>query len=199
VPRVRSDDYDAKTQAILDSAAALFARVGYPNAKMQDIAQACGATKSMLYHYFPTKDELLFEMLTEHMNQVIAALEEALQATGTPHQRLLALVQAYTQKSAQARRRHVTTMNDQKFLPKALQTPLIEMQDQVIDMTARLLRELKPGMPDRVYKPYTMMLIGTLNWTDFWFKPGGPMKAQELCERITHLFLHGFLSDPPAA
>ena len=59
MPRVRSDDYDTKSRAILDSAASLFAKVGYPNAKMQDIAQACGATKSMLYHYFPTKDDLL--------------------------------------------------------------------------------------------------------------------------------------------
>ncbi|RZI78302.1 MAG: TetR family transcriptional regulator, partial [Variovorax sp.] len=38
MPRVRSDDYDAKSLSIMDSAAALFAKVGYPNAKMQDIA-----------------------------------------------------------------------------------------------------------------------------------------------------------------
>jgi AcrR family transcriptional regulator len=80
MPRVRSDDYDAKTHAILDSAAALFAKVGYPSAKMQDIAKACGASKSMLYHYFPTKDDLLYAMLEEHLQRVIVALEEALAA-----------------------------------------------------------------------------------------------------------------------
>jgi AcrR family transcriptional regulator len=199
VPRVRSGDYDAKTQAILDSAAALFAKVGYPNTKMQDIAQACGATKSMLYHYFPTKDDLLAAMLSEHMDAVIVGLEEALLVDGTPEARLLALVQAYTQKSALTRRRHVTTMNDLKFLPKALQTPILEAQSQVVDMASQLLRALKPGMPERVYKPYTMMLIGILNWTDFWFRPNGPMKATELCERITRLFLNGYLAATPDA
>lgn len=199
MPRVRSGDYDAKTQAILDSAAALFAKVGYPNTKMQDIAQACGATKSMLYHYFPTKDDLLAAMLSEHMDAVIVGLEEALLVDGTPEARLLALVQAYTQKSALTRRRHVTTMNDLKFLPKALQTPILEAQSQVVDMASQLLRELKPGMPERVYKPYTMMLIGILNWTDFWFRPNGPMKATELCERITQLFLNGYLAATPDA
>lgn len=197
MPRVRSDDYDAKTQAILDSAAALFAKVGYPNAKMQDIAQACGATKSMLYHYFPTKDDLLAAMLTEHMDAVIAGLEEALLVEGTPDARLLALVQAYTQKSALTRRRHVTTMNDLKFLPKALQAPILQAQSQVVEMTSQLLRTLRPGMPERVYKPYTMMLVGILNWTDFWFRPNGPMKAPELCERITQLFLNGYLAAAP--
>ena len=44
MPRVRSDDYEAKSQAIMDCAAALFAKEGYPSAKMQDVAAACGAT-----------------------------------------------------------------------------------------------------------------------------------------------------------
>jgi len=197
MPRVRSDDYDAKTHAILDSAAVLFAKVGYPSAKMQDIAKACGASKSMLYHYFPTKDDLLYAMLEEHLQRVIVALEEALATPATPHERFSAFVLAYTQKSAQSRRRHVSAMNDVKFLPKALQTPLLEQQSRVTDLAADLLKSLKPGQPDTVYKPYAMMLVGMLNWTDFWFRPGGPMKAPELCERMTQLFLHGFLSDPP--
>ena len=197
MPRVRSDDYDAKTHAILDSAAVLFAKVGYPSAKMQDIARACGASKSMLYHYFPTKDDLLYAMLEEHLQRVIVALEEALATPATPHERFAGFVLAYTQKSAQSRRRHVSAMNDVKFLPKALQTPLLEQQSRVTDLAADLLKSLKPGQPDTVYKPYAMMLVGMLNWTDFWFRPNGPMKAPELCERMTQLFLHGFLSDPP--
>lgn len=195
MPRVRSDDYDAKSQSIMDSAAALFAKVGYPNAKMQDIAEACGATKSMLYHYFPTKDKLLSAMLTEHLEKVIASVDEAV-AGGTPAKsRFATFVQTYTQKSAQSRRRHVIAMNDVKFLPKAMQTPLRQLEKKVTDQVADLLREVNPGLEDGVYKPYTMMLLGMLNWTDYWFRPGGPMKSDELCERITRLFLHGFMAE----
>ena len=197
MPRVRSDDYDAKTHAILDSAAVLFAKVGYPSAKMQDIAKACGASKSMLYHYFPTKDELLYAMLEEHLQRVIVALEEAMAEPVQPRERFAAFVLAYTQKSAQSRRRHVSAMNDVKFLPKVLQAPILEQQSRVTDLAAELLKAVKPGQPPEVYKPYAMMLIGMLNWTDFWFRPSGPLKAPELCERKTQLFLHGFLSDPP--
>ncbi|MBG9388012.1 TetR/AcrR family transcriptional regulator [Caenimonas aquaedulcis] len=195
MPRVRSDDYESKAQAIMDCAAALFAKEGYPSAKMQDVAQACGATKSMLYHYFPTKDDLLFAMLKEHLERVIAGLDEAVSTAGTPRERLMALVQAYTQKSAQSRRRHVIAMNDVKYLPKAKQAPLIELQRQLTQSVSALIRELNPGLPEDVYKPYTMMLIGMLNWTDFWYKPGGAMKPQELCDRISRLFLKGFLAE----
>lgn len=63
MPPVRSDDYDAKSYLIMDSAAALFAKEGYPSAKMQDVAKGCGVTMFLLYHYFPAKEDLLSEML----------------------------------------------------------------------------------------------------------------------------------------
>lgn len=195
MPRVRADDYDAKTQSILDSAAALFAKVGYPGAKMQDIAKACGASKSMLYHYFPTKDDLLFAMLEEHLEKVIAGIEEVAAMPRPARERFAAFVLVYAQKSAQSRRRHVSAMNDVKFLPKAMQGPLLALETKVTDLVATMLRELNPGLPDEVYKPYTMLLLGMLNWTDTWYKPGGTIKPQELCERISRLFLRGFLSE----
>ncbi|HEY9238882.1 MAG TPA: TetR/AcrR family transcriptional regulator [Burkholderiaceae bacterium] len=195
MPRVRSDDYESKSQAIMDCAANLFAKVGYPSAKMQDVAAACGATKSMLYHYFPTKDDLLFAMLQEHLQRVIAGLREALATVGTPRARLEALVLVYTQKSNQSRRRHVIAMNDVKFLPKAQQTPLFALQREIVALVSDLLREVNPGLPDHVYKPYGLMLIGMLNWADFWYTPSGPVKPQELCDRMSRLFLRGFLAE----
>jgi len=195
MPRVRADDYDAKAQSIMDSAAALFAKTGYPGAKMQDIAKACGATKSMLYHYFPSKDDLLFAMLEEHLERVIAGIEQVLAEGGSPRARFAAFVLVYTQKSAQARRRHVTAMNDVKYLPRSMQTPLLELERKATNLVADLLRELNPGLPDEAYKPYTMLLLGMLNWTDLWYRPTGTIKPQDLCERISRLFLRGFLAE----
>lgn len=197
MPRVRADDYETKSQAIMDCAAALFAKEGYPSAKMQDIAQACGATKSMLYHYYPTKDDLLFAMLQEHLERVLASIEEALATIGKPKERLQAMVEVYTQKSAQSRRRHIIAMQDVKYLPRPRQVPLIALQRRVTELVAALLRDLNPGLPEHVYKPYTMMLLGMMNWADTWYKPSGPMKPQELCDRLSRLFLRGFLAEKP--
>lgn len=195
MPRIRSDNYETKAQAIMDSAAAIFAKEGYPAAKMQDVAKACGATKSMLYHYYPTKDDLLFAMLQEHLQRLINALEDALASGASAPKRLQMMVEAYTQKSNQSRRRHMVAMNDVKFLPKAKQTPLINMQRQLTELVTRLLHELNPHLPEELYKPYTMMMLGMLNWTDFWYKPSGTVKPQELCDRLTRLFLAGFLAE----
>lgn len=199
MPRIRADDYDAKSQAILDSAAALFAKVGYPNAKMQDIAKACDASKSMLYHYFATKDDLLFAMLREHLVKVIAGIEEVIAQAAPNNQRFTAFVEVYAQKSALSRRRHVTAMNDVKFLPKALQKPLRDLETRVTDLVADILREQNPGLDATTYKPSAMLLIGMLNWTDTWYRPSGPVKPQELSNLIARLFLRGFLAERAGA
>lgn len=195
MPRVRSDDYELKSQAILDSAAALFAKEGYPGTKMQDVAEGCGATKSMLYHYFPTKDDLLYAMLEEHLEKTIASIKEVASMPGSSRERFNALVQAYAQKSTQSRRRHVIAMNDMKYLSKAMQAPLLALERIVIDLIAAMLRELNPKLPSDMYKPYTMHLLGILNWTDYWYKPSGKLKAEDLCTQISRLFLHGFLAE----
>ncbi len=196
--RVRASDYDDKTRAIMDAAALLFARSGYPNAKMQDIAKACGASKSMLYHYFPAKDDLLFAMLREHLESVLDGIEGAREELQDPRERFFAIVQMYVQKSAQARRRNIVATNDVKFLPKSMQTPLLEIESNVVKLVSQSLKELNPHLDELLYKPYAMMLIGVLNWTEIWYRPSGPMKPQELCERITRLFLHGFLAETSA-
>lgn len=193
--RERADDYDQKIRAILDAAAVLFSKTGYPGAKLQDVAKACGASKSMLYHYFPTKDDLLFAMLKEHLEGTILSAQEAILAESKPVSQFESFVSAFLQRSAQSRRRHIVAMNDMKFLPKSMQKPLLELERKILVLVADLLRQVKPGLADSVYKPYAMLLLGMLNWTDTWFSPSGSMKTVDLCERASRLFLCGFLAE----
>ncbi|MBF5096504.1 TetR/AcrR family transcriptional regulator [Azospirillum sp. INR13] len=195
MPRVRANDYDVKSQSILDNAAALFSKVGYPKAKMQDIAQACGVTKSMLYHYFPTKDDLLLELLTEHLDALISDVESSVEALGSPEDRFTAFVQVYVQKSTRSRQRHLSAMNDAKFLPEDMQPAVRTLQAKVVDLATLVLRDMKPALPDHLYKPYALLLLGALNWTELWYRPDGPISPDELCERIVRLFLNGFMAE----
>jgi AcrR family transcriptional regulator len=192
--REQAADYEDKKQAIMDVAAGLFARVGYPNAKLQDVAQACGASKSMLYHYFPAKDDLLFSLLSEHLQRTIAAIEQ-IDDDQTPETRFRILVEVYTQKSTQNRTRHIVAMNDIKYLPKPQQKPLLELQRRLLRLFEAMVAALDPELAPELVGPYSMLLIGMLNWTDLWYRPAGPLKPTELCDRIAQLFLHGFLAN----
>lgn len=192
MPRIKAEDYDDKARAIMDNAAALFASVGFASAKLQDVARACGATKSMLYHYFPTKDDLLCAVLIDHLERLLADLEEVVEGDDEPQAKFNRFIVAYVQKSAVSRQRHVSAMNDVKYLPEDKQGPIVQLEREVIAATSKLLNELNPQLGATLIKPYTMLLLGMLNWTDLWYDPNGAISPDALCNRISQLFLDGF-------
>ncbi|MFZ4543526.1 MAG: TetR/AcrR family transcriptional regulator [Saprospiraceae bacterium] len=74
---------------ILYRAAGLFRRQGYFNTSMSDLAKECGLYKGSFYHYFPSKESILFEIVREsshylHQQVFIIAYDETL----TPKDRL---------------------------------------------------------------------------------------------------------------
>lgn len=196
MPRARvEEDYEAKKRSILDTAARLFARVGYANAKMQDIAAKCGASKSMLYHYFPKKEDLLFEMLKEHLETLIESFAGIASQYQGVDEKFGAFVGEYILKSGEARTRHVVAMYDVRFLPKRQRSVILELERRLLAVVSDLLVTINPNLPEHVYKPYSLLVFGMLNWTDIWYKPTGEIPPGEICDRISRLFLHGFLQE----
>lgn len=194
--RARIDeDYASKKHFILDTAAKLFARDGYANAKMADIAKKCGASKSMLYHYFPKKDDILFELLKEHLEDLIALFtginNDSVEAGG----RFAAFVEGYICKSREVRTRHVVAMYDLRFLPKSRQGVIVELERRLLGVVCDMLTSVNPNLKEYAYKPYALLVFGMLNWTDIWYRPDGVIPREEMCNRISHLFLEGFLQE----
>ena len=63
-------DYDTKRGAILRAAARLFADEGYGRASMAEVARRCRISKANIYHYYPSKEALLFDMLETHLRDL---------------------------------------------------------------------------------------------------------------------------------
>ena len=67
-----------RRQQLLDTALATFARLGYRDAAMNDIADAAGVTKPVLYQHFASKRELFLELLADVASRL--RLDSLLQA-----------------------------------------------------------------------------------------------------------------------
>jgi AcrR family transcriptional regulator len=80
---------DERRQEIVRTAADLFDRAGYSSTTMEDIAHAVGIAKPTLYHYFKSKDEILFWIHEEFIDLLINRHEQRLQALLDPNQLLL--------------------------------------------------------------------------------------------------------------
>jgi len=195
--RVRADDYGDKKQAILDAAAELFARAGYANVKMEDIAKACGASKSMLYHYFTKKEDVLFAIMKEQIESHLHATEAVVALTTSPEERLREFVAMWMRRASEARARITVLMYERKFLPRRQQAAVDEVARRLIDRVCTLVSEVNPALR-RVGpahpRTYTLLLFGLLNWTEVWFRSSGPIGADEMASMIYHLFLGGLRS-----
>ena len=82
--RSRAKDYDDKRLIILHRSAQLFAEAGYVGTSMNTIADACRVSKALLYHYYPDKEAILFDILSAHLEKLVAAVERADDETANP-------------------------------------------------------------------------------------------------------------------
>jgi len=67
VPRPIAQDHDNKRAIILRAAARLFADEGYGRASMAEVARVCKISKANIYHYYTSKEVILFDMLESHL------------------------------------------------------------------------------------------------------------------------------------
>lgn len=199
--RVRADDYGDKRQGILDAAAVLFAQAGYANVKMMDIAKACGASKSMLYHYFPKKEDVLFEIMKEQLQSYLEATEAVVARPSPPEERLREFVTMWMRKASEARARITVLMYEYKFLPKRQRNIVNEVARRLIERVAELVSHVNPALKQvgpSHHRTYTLLLFGLLNWTEVWFRSTGPLGPDEMADTIFNLFLNGLRSVAPA-
>ena len=192
--RVRAEDYEDKKQAILHKAAALIAQKGFDVATMLEVAQACGTSKSHLYHYFPSKEDLLFAIVHEHITRQTEDLKRIVALPLPADERFSQFVDSFMQGAAKSRHEHVMLMNDLKFLPKAQRETVLKLEIEITELLEGLLREInpKPMAEGRAGKPYALLLFGMMIWTFTWYRRNGPIAPRELAARIADLFNNGF-------
>lgn len=71
--RTAGSNGEATAQAIRETSLALFAREGYAAVSMRQIADRVGVQASSLYRYHPTKQQLLVDIMRDHMEQLLEA------------------------------------------------------------------------------------------------------------------------------
>lgn len=78
MPKLRDETYAARRRHILDSARACFARKGFHAASMLDLQAEAGVSAGAIYVYFTGKQEIVLAIAEENIDQLKAALDEAL-------------------------------------------------------------------------------------------------------------------------
>ena len=205
--RPKSATHDIKRDAILDIAAQSFADRSYPAASMNEIAAACGTSKARLYHYYGSKEAILFDLMdryTQRLLSLIALTEATAQRRNLDDRAALhELIRAFLHEYESSATRHVALLNDTQFLsdvPDAhLGVPAISPRELILnrqrDVVAAVTRALRRAYPERLnvsnQTAITMMLFGMINWTFTWLRPGGPISYVAFADEVIALLEKG--------
>ena len=187
--RPQSPDYDKRRDAILAAAAHLYARRGFQGASVADLAKACSTSKSLIYHYFPSKDDILYATMATHLDALVGAAEQATRS-GNAEARLRALTRAFMRLYVGAEDSHNVLLNELDNLPPARRAEVVAKQRRIIGAVEALVRELRPDS-GAMTLPLTMLFFGMINWTHTWFRPGGAVDADTLADMAVEVMLQG--------
>jgi TetR/AcrR family transcriptional regulator len=190
--RTRATNYDEKRRAILDRSAELFAEHGYDRASMSKIAEACGVSKANLYHYYRDKEELLFDVIRFHLEELLEVVEAADRPDLSAGPRLKELVAALLEAYRDADAQHNVQINGLRLLPPDRQTELKAMERELVKIFSDAVAGVAPQLKGtKLLKPVTMSLFGMINWHYLWFKNTGDVTRADYAELVAQLIVDG--------
>ena len=190
--RTQAADYEERRERIVQRAAELYAEQGFLGASIADLAEACQTSKSLVYHYYASKEDILFDVMHEHVKALLEAAEAIVSRPIGAREKLAAMTNAFFKLYIGAAARHKVLLNDLRHLPPERRAVVLGIQRRLIEIVASILVEIQPALAGSpLLRPAAMLYFGMINWTHTWLDPHGPAKPEEIAQLATATFLDG--------
>jgi AcrR family transcriptional regulator len=187
-PRVKADD---KRRELVAQAAELFDQTGYHTTSVAELARAVGLQKPTLYHYFASKDEILFSIHEGFIDLLIERQEARSGLTGAESLReimcdVLGLMDTH--------RGHVRVFFEHyRELSPDHQATIARKRDAYQALVEEVIaRGVRSGeFRDVDPRLTTLAVFGMCNWAYQWYRSDGPLRSRELAELFFDLLFNG--------
>ncbi|TDH35192.1 TetR/AcrR family transcriptional regulator [Pseudohoeflea suaedae] len=192
--RTRASDFEEKQHSLLLTAANVFATQGMEKASMSQIALEANVSKSLLYHYYPSKDALIFAIIRGHLEEVDAALAGAKDEALPLRDQLELLVMTVLDAYKGADDQHKVQLNAGPALSDEQKADITKIERRIVKHFSSVLGRMHPQLdkPERpLLMPVTMSLFGMMNWVYMWFRDGGKISREDYARLATTLILEG--------
>ncbi len=182
-----------RLREIVDRAAELFDQFGYHNVTMEDVARQVGLRKPTLYHYVPSKAELLFLIHREFMDLVISRAKGR-ESIDMPASQQLLEVMGDILELMQSHRGHVRVFFEHhRELPQHYQREIYEERDRYEKMVSSIIEK---GIERGEFKPIdvhlaTFGLFGMCNWAYQWYRPSGSLRPRDIAYVFWGVLMNG--------
>jgi AcrR family transcriptional regulator len=189
---------NARRAEICRTAARIFHDRGFDATSVSDIARSLSMTKAGLYHYFASKEELLFEIMTFGLERVNEEVIMPARAIGDPEQRLREIVVRHAQISTRAQGAVAQLIDEARALPPVARKKVKQQMRVYFDLIRDTLRELDAQGRLRDVDPTVaaFCVIGMILWLPRWFQQGGRLNNEQAAREIANFAVAGVVKQP---
>ncbi len=188
---------DKRVLDVKEAAAELFSTRGFLETSMEDIARASNLSKGGMYHYFHSKTEILFAILSDFMDRVLGDID-LVAAVEDPQDQLSLLVHRHVDTYVRHMHAARVLLKEANNLPQRHLKKIRQKERLYLDaVKGVVLRLLGPEAGKDISTVVTFSLLGMCNWIYSWYDPKGRVDPDRLSETIIALFTSGVQSLAP--
>ena len=183
-----------RKEEILDVAAGLFAEHGYEAVSLLEIARTVGLSKTTLYHYFESKDEILGTLIVATIKQLNEFVASAVPAAASPEEKLIGFMEAQADFFENHRTQFKVLLTQfGNLTDPATRDSAVEWRVQYENAIRSIIQEgvasgaFSPERPNTVVRA----VLASLYWLVRWYQPDGAKKARLLARECAELMLYG--------
>ncbi len=187
-------DHEEKRSHILKVAARVFAETGYARASMSQVAKDCGISKANIYHYYSSKDALLFDILDTYLSALRDRII-GLDLTGLEPSKQLGRIVGETLRAYEGMdREHKIQTEGIPSLPVEQQRTLKAYQRDLVEQLSDVVAQIAPDVfanDPRKLRATVMSIFGMLNWFYMWNGNADHNARDDYAKLVTQLTVAG--------
>jgi AcrR family transcriptional regulator len=185
--RVRAD--------IIEAATRVFSRRGYHAASMAEIADEVGMRKPSLYHHVRKKEDLLFAIHEQLIDELIEQTQSALADAQAPEEKVREVLRVCMSFVARHRDGVTVFLHERRAVSGRRWNELVVKRDLYEKMVSSVIAE---GVEEGAFVelPPDIAARGVLamaNWGYTWFNPRGKLSAEAVADVFADVALNGLL------
>ncbi|BDV29870.1 TetR/AcrR family transcriptional regulator [Microbacterium terricola] len=187
---------------VMRAAVDLFATQGYANTSVQQIVAAAGVTKGAMYHYFESKDDLLFGIYDSLLSLQKNRLDEIVGRGGEVDEVLRAVCIDVLETSIDSLPEGTVFFRSAHMLSAPRQQEVTRRRREYhVEFAALIERGQREGRY-RTDIPVAMLVahfFSDVHYLSHWYSPEGPESKSLVASQLTELFLVSLRSPDAAA
>jgi len=180
-----------RRQQIRDVALDMFAREGFANVSLRHIGERVGVHAGSLYNHLESKQSLLFELLHDHLEELLDTVSHRLRKTNDILARLKIFVATHIEFQVNQRPYALLTNLELRNLEPKHSEEIRRLLEGYRNCLGQILEAGKQAGLLQVEHPDIAVrgVLGMLSSVAFWFHEGGQQSREQLIEQFSHMVL----------